>query len=280
MQVAPGPVLALRGDRARDETARVTIGGGMVVNPFTDRHRTHGAELIERLWRRTAISRSRRGRLALVPDFACERAAMAQAPAATPTRSRVRSPASPTTKASSWRSTRRRPRQDDAREMGAFRGGTIALVAAAHATRPTDPASRWAPALAARRRRVVERSAGASIDSAGRSGSSATTASCACRRIVASTTAPALGARRAMLDQTVLRRPTPPTRGGDGTERRSIEGSACSRRRPRRRVAPDLYFAREATDAASARTEHCRAHGEISAGVFDVASASEARSPF
>jgi selenocysteine-specific elongation factor len=35
------------------------------------------------------------------------------------------------------------------------------------------------------------------------------------------------------------------------------------------RVAPDLYFARDAADAAKGVvTEHCRAHGEISAGVF------------
>src|SRR5206468_2556 len=35
------PVLAMRGDRfiLRDETARRTLGGGVVVNPFADRHR-------------------------------------------------------------------------------------------------------------------------------------------------------------------------------------------------------------------------------------------------
>src|SRR5207249_2823689 len=45
------PVLAMRGDRfiLREETARRTLGGGAVVNPFADRHRRAEAGLEERL---------------------------------------------------------------------------------------------------------------------------------------------------------------------------------------------------------------------------------------
>jgi selenocysteine-specific elongation factor len=45
------PVLALRGDRfiLRDETARRTLGGGEVVNPFADRHRRSDVDLVGRL---------------------------------------------------------------------------------------------------------------------------------------------------------------------------------------------------------------------------------------
>src|SRR6185295_15009410 len=47
------PVLALRGDRfvLRDETAHRTLGGGVVVNPFADRHRRAETDLLERLAR-------------------------------------------------------------------------------------------------------------------------------------------------------------------------------------------------------------------------------------
>jgi selenocysteine-specific elongation factor len=47
------PVLALRGDRfvLRDETARWTIGGGIVVHPFAERHRAADAEVVGRLER-------------------------------------------------------------------------------------------------------------------------------------------------------------------------------------------------------------------------------------
>jgi hypothetical protein len=45
------PVLALRGDRfvLRDETARVTLGGGVVVESVRDRHRRDEPSLVERL---------------------------------------------------------------------------------------------------------------------------------------------------------------------------------------------------------------------------------------
>jgi len=47
------PIVALRGDRfiVRDETARWTLGGGIVVNPFAERHRRAEAGLVPTLER-------------------------------------------------------------------------------------------------------------------------------------------------------------------------------------------------------------------------------------
>ena len=77
------PVLVARGDRfiLRDETARRTIGGGIVVNPFADRHRRDDARLPGRLaaLRDGTPAEAGAALLALVPDFAVERAAVAQA---------------------------------------------------------------------------------------------------------------------------------------------------------------------------------------------------------
>ena len=76
-------VPALRGDRfvLRDETARWTLGGGVVVNPFADRHRRDEAALVDHL---TALrdgdpATACRTLLAVMPDFACDRDAIALA---------------------------------------------------------------------------------------------------------------------------------------------------------------------------------------------------------
>src|SRR5262249_29365400 len=47
------PVLALRGDRfvLRDQTARWTVGGGVVVHPFAERHRS-GSTSVSAMLRR------------------------------------------------------------------------------------------------------------------------------------------------------------------------------------------------------------------------------------
>jgi selenocysteine-specific elongation factor len=77
------PVLALRGDRfiLRDETARRTLGGGQVVNPFADRHRRAETELPVRLemLRGADASQAALAFLRLTPDFASDRATVAQA---------------------------------------------------------------------------------------------------------------------------------------------------------------------------------------------------------
>ncbi len=80
--VLGAPVLALRGDRfvLRDETARWTWGGGVVLNPFADRHRAgdravrEGLEALHGDDPRPAA----RAFLELTPTFACERWVLAQ----------------------------------------------------------------------------------------------------------------------------------------------------------------------------------------------------------
>jgi selenocysteine-specific elongation factor len=77
------PLLAARGDHfiLRDETARRTIGGGMVVNPFADRHRRGDGALAGRLaaLRDGTPADAAAALLALVPDFATDTEAVAQA---------------------------------------------------------------------------------------------------------------------------------------------------------------------------------------------------------
>src|SRR5207247_1341812 len=72
------PVLAMRGDRfsLRDETARRTLGGGVVVNPFSDRHRRAETGLEERLevLRGGETPVAARAFLELTTDFASDRA--------------------------------------------------------------------------------------------------------------------------------------------------------------------------------------------------------------
>jgi selenocysteine-specific elongation factor len=281
VQVVLGePVLALRGDRfvLRDETARVTIGGGVVVNPFADRHRTHGAELIERLvaLRDGDLATAARTLLALVPDFACERAAMAQALGADAdalTRALAGAAADvivampDATAPDAWTTREKWER---------FEAETIALVAAAHAARPTDPGVemehlrsqlaadvspktfRWCVDRLVRAKRIVRDDSIVRLPT---------------HRVALDDGARALGARvEAMLS---TGRFTPPDlrqlEEATGTERRRLVEVLGVLEKEGRvvRVAPDLYFARDAADAAKALvTEHCRAHGEISAGVF------------
>jgi selenocysteine-specific elongation factor len=77
------PVMAMRGDRfiLRDETARWTLGGGEVVNPFADRHRRSEAALAERLMllHASAPPAAAEAFLEMAPDFASDRATVAQA---------------------------------------------------------------------------------------------------------------------------------------------------------------------------------------------------------
>jgi selenocysteine-specific elongation factor len=81
--VLASPVLAMRGDRfiLRDETARWTLGGGEVVNPFADRHRRNDPALPARLavLQGGATAEAAEALLEMVPDFATDRATVAQA---------------------------------------------------------------------------------------------------------------------------------------------------------------------------------------------------------
>ena len=77
------PIVALRGDRfiVRDETARWTLGGGVVVNPFADRHRRDETALA------TTLERLHTGSDAMAaatfietaPDFVLDAGTVAQA---------------------------------------------------------------------------------------------------------------------------------------------------------------------------------------------------------
>jgi selenocysteine-specific elongation factor len=77
------PVLVMRGDRfiLRDETARRTLGGGVVVNPFADRHRRAESGLGERLVQLLGADPSAAAGafLVLMPEFAIEVGTVAQA---------------------------------------------------------------------------------------------------------------------------------------------------------------------------------------------------------
>jgi selenocysteine-specific elongation factor len=77
------PVLAMRGDRfiLRDETARRTLGGGEVVNPFVNRHRRGEVELEARLevLRSGEASAAARAFLETSSEFASERTTLAHA---------------------------------------------------------------------------------------------------------------------------------------------------------------------------------------------------------
>jgi len=81
--VLGSPVVVLRGDRfvLRDETARRTLGGGVVVNPFAARHRRDESALVERLTRLRDgdLASAARTLLGLVPELGCARATVAQA---------------------------------------------------------------------------------------------------------------------------------------------------------------------------------------------------------
>jgi selenocysteine-specific elongation factor len=77
------PVLALRGDRfiLRDEVARRTLGGGVVVNPFADRHRRGQDDVGARLaiLQTGDAPTAARTFLELAPEFASDGATLAQA---------------------------------------------------------------------------------------------------------------------------------------------------------------------------------------------------------
>jgi selenocysteine-specific elongation factor len=77
------PVVALRGDRfiLRDETARRTLGGGEVVNPFADRHRRNEGTVVDRLavLRSGANAAAAQAFLDMTPEFASDRVTVAQA---------------------------------------------------------------------------------------------------------------------------------------------------------------------------------------------------------
>jgi selenocysteine-specific elongation factor len=272
------PVLALRGDRfiLRDETARRTLGGGEVVNPFADRHKRSERALPERLeaLRSGAPPAAVRAFLDLAPEFASEvaavaralglddagvRDALAAAPGVVPIPD-ASHPESCTT-GEKWQ---------------AFETAALAAVAAAHAAQPLVPGVemeslrsglprdvppktfRWCvDRLVAAKRLVRE-------DSIVRSPE---------HRVSLGAEARALGERVAGL-LTAGRFVPPDLRQleeSTGVSRaRVVEVLAVLEGEGRvTRVAPDLYYSREAAAEAQALlVDHCRRHGEITAATF------------
>jgi selenocysteine-specific elongation factor len=266
------PVLALRGDRfiLRDETARRTLGGGEVVNPFADRHRRAEAGLVERLAdiRGGEAPVAAAAFLALAPDFASGRATVAQAlnlrdedaaaalaavPGVLPIPD-ARAPEAYTTE-SKWQ-----------RLEAAVRDA----VAAAHRAQPLAPGVemeslrsvlpwevdaktfRWCiERLVAGRRLLREESLVRAPAQGG-----------ARRR-----GARARGRVERLLAEGASRRPTPQPRA-TGVRERLAGCWACSRaKRSTRR--PDLYYARGArTRRGGLVDDHCRTHGDITAAAF------------
>jgi selenocysteine-specific elongation factor len=276
--VLDAPALALRGDRfiVRDETARATLGGGVVVNPFADRHRRDEPGLAERLaaLRDGDATTAARTLLALVPDFACDRAAVAQAlgvdagevdAALAGAAGVVAIPDAGAPDA--WTTAEKWERLVSA---------LSSLVAAAHAERPTDPGVEMERLRTQLPFDVPPKTFRWCVDrlvAAGRLARDESRVRLPTHRVTLAPEARALGDRVvAVLEEG---RFTPPDlrRLEEllGTERRRLVEVLAVLEKEERvvRVAPDLYFGRAA--AAAARellAAHCRAHGEISAAVF------------
>ena len=272
------PVLALRGDRfvLRDETARVTLGGGVVVNPFADRHRRGEPHLVERLTalRDGDLATAARTLLAMVPELSCDRAVVAQALgvdaaavaavlAGVPDAIAIPDATVP----EAWTTAEKWDRYADA---------LLALVAAAHAAKPTEPGiemeharGRLGAGVSAKTFRWgVER-----LVAAGRLARDDSVVRLPNHRVALSSAARTLGERVAsVLADAGFTPPDLRVLGSElGTEpRRLAEVLGVLEKEGRVvRVAPDLWFGPDAVAEARARLiAHCKAHGEISAAVF------------
>jgi selenocysteine-specific elongation factor len=269
------PVLALRGDRfiLRDETARWTLGGGVVVNPFADRHRRGEPDLIERL---TALrdgdtATAARTLLALVPDFACERTAIAQAlgvDAAEVGRALAAAEGVvPIPEADAYATAERWARLE---------AQLASLVAAAHRERPSEPGVEMEHLRSALDVEVSARTFRWCVDrlvANGRLVRQDSIVRAPAHRVALDQAARDLAGRiEALLSEGGL---TPPDvrqlAAALGADRRRVLDvlSVLEKEGRVARVAPDLYYARAAADEAKTRlVEHCRAHGEIAAGTF------------
>ena len=271
-------VVALRGDRVvlRDETARWTLGGGDVVNPFAIRHRRPDPEAVAKLdlLRGDDVRAAAQALLEVMPEFVATResialgltrsvgevtAVLAGVPDVIPIPD-ARDPAAYTT-AAKWER---------------LRAAAVEAVRAFHAAQPLAPGLEmeslrtglpWT--IAARDFRwVVERLVVdgwlAREDSAVR---------LPAHRVALGADGRALGGE---IERLIAAGGfTPP-------DLRQLE---VALRRERRhlvsvlgvleqegkvvRIAPDLYYARAAADGARALLEaHCRTHGDITAAVF------------
>jgi selenocysteine-specific elongation factor len=272
------PLVALRGDRfiLRDETARWTLGGGEVVNPFADRHRAMEGDLGERL----AVLRAGDAAAAagtfveMARDFATSPSTVAQAlnlrddEAAAALVARPVLVAIPDGRAPEAYTT--------AAKWDTLRGLVLEAVGAAHHAQPLAPGVEM-ESLRTRLpwdvppkvfRWCVERLAADGTlvrdDSLVRLPD---------HRVALGTEARALGDQleRLLADG----RFTPPDlrqlEDALGIDRKRLTEVLAVLEGERRviRIAPDLYYTHAAAEQARALVaEHCRAHGEITAATF------------
>jgi selenocysteine-specific elongation factor len=272
------PVLAVRGDRfiLRDETARWTLGGGVVVNPFADRHRRDEPGLVERLTalRDGDVETAARTLLVSAPELACERGAIARAlgvaagdvdRALAGTDAVVPIPDAGAPEAYAL-----------AEPWVRLEAEVVRTVADAHRAHPAEAGFGVERLRAALATSLSSRTVQRCVDHLVRSGRLARTdglvhAPAHRAGLDADARALAAGLEQALTEAGF----TPPDlrqlEAALQVERRRIVEVLGVLERERRvvRVAPDLYYAsRAADDAKALLAEHCRAHGEISAAVF------------
>jgi selenocysteine-specific elongation factor len=276
--VVATPVVALRGDRfvLRDETARRTLGGGVVVNPFAARHRRDEPALIDRLTtlRDGDVADAARAMLELVPGFASDATTLAQALGVDA--AAVARALATVADVVALPDATHPEAYATADEWRRLVEATIARVAAAHRERPTEAGvemERLRSELAAD---VTPRTFRACIDrlvADGRLAREDATVRLPSHRVALDAASRALGERveRLIADG----RFTPPDlrqlEADVATDRRRLGELLAVLEKEGRvvRVAPDLYYAPAAVEAAKALlADHCRAHGDISAGVF------------
>ena len=271
------PVLALRGDRfiLRDETAQRTLGGGVVVHPFANRHRRGEGDLEERLGtlRAGTPPAAARAFLELIPEFASDRATVTQAlnlrdeelatvataPGVLPV---------PDAEAPEAYTTTAKWERLEAEVLG--------VVSAAHRTHPLVPGLEMESLRTQLSFEVPPRAFRWCVDrlvAAGRLVREESLVRAPEHRVALGAGGRALGGR---LEQLLCEaRFTPPDlrqlEETLGVARKDIlevlavlesEGKVV-------RVMPDLYYTRAAADESVALVRtHCRAHGEITAATF------------
>jgi selenocysteine-specific elongation factor len=272
------PVVALRGDRfvLRDETARWTLGGGVVVNPFADRHRRGDATVLPLLdcLRGTDDVAAAAAFVDGAAAFASAVVTVAQALNRTPddvAAALAKAPgllAIPDARtAEAWTSTAKWARFEE-------RAG--AVVAAHHAAEPLAPGLDLETLRAGMPWPMGARVFRWAIDRL-----------VAARQLARTDGVVHLPTHRVALDAEARRL-------GEGVERVLVAGGLTppdlrqleeTTHIPRARlgevlrvleregrvvrVSPDLFYAAAAADEARARlVAHCRAHGEITAAVF------------
>ena len=276
--VCAEPVVALRGDRfvLRDETARWTLGGGVVVNPFAELHRRGDATVLPRLERLRGDDDVAAAAAFVdgAADFASTVATIAQALNRTPdavaaTLAKVPGllPVPDGRAPEAWTSAAKWTR---------FETEALAAVGAHHAAEPLAPGLDLETLRAGLPWPVSPRVFRWAIDRL-----------VAAKKLLRADRVVHLPTHRVALDAEARRL-------GEGVERALLAGAltppdlrqledATGIPRARLaevlhvlervgrvvRVSPELFYAAEAAAEARARlVAHCRAHGEITAAVF------------